>query len=181
MRWKLVEPSLVTTLEEPDTAMTRRSTFGAALLLSLLATGEGIAQAPPPPPAPAPGSAGIFRSNADLQTALAASKANGNAMASSSITVTDEYRGALVHRTEPNGAIQHQGNAELHYILEGSGTVVTGGRIVRTEGAPARIEGGEAHRVVKGDIIIIPAGSPHMYSQVDAPITYLEWRWVAPE
>jgi mannose-6-phosphate isomerase-like protein (cupin superfamily) len=177
----LVEPSLVTTLEEPDTAMTRRSTFGAALLLSLLATGEGIAQAPPPPPAPAPGSAGIFRSNADLQTALAASKANGNAMASSSITVTDEYRGALVHRTEPNGAIQHQGNAELHYILEGSGTVVTGGRIVRTEGAPARIEGGEAHRVVKGDIIIIPAGSPHMYSQVDAPITYLEWRWVAPE
>jgi hypothetical protein len=35
--------------------------------------------------------------------------------------------------------------------------------------------------VVKGDIIIIPAGSPHMYSQVDEPITYLEWRWVAPQ
>ena len=152
----------------------------AALLLSLLASG-GVAQTPPPPPAPAPGSAGIFRSNADLQAALAASKANGNAMASSSITVTDEYRGSLVHRNQPNGAIQHQGNTELHYILEGSGTVVTGGTIVRTEGAPARIEGGEEHRVVKGDIIIIPAGSPHMYSRVDEPITYLEWRWVAPE
>jgi mannose-6-phosphate isomerase-like protein (cupin superfamily) len=161
--------------------MTRISTLCAALLLSLHAADEGAAQAPTPPPAPAPGAAGIFRSNADLQTALAASKATGNAMASSSITVTDEYRGSLVHRNEPNGAIQHQGNSELHYILEGSGTVVTGGRIVRNEGAPARIEGGEAHRVVKGDIIVIPAGSPHMYSQVDEPITYLEWRWVAPE
>ena len=161
--------------------MTRISTFRAALFLGLIAAGELSAQGAPPPPAPAPGSAAIFRSNADLQTALAASKANGNAMASSSIAVTDEYRGSLVHRNEPNGAIQHQGNTELHYILEGSGTVVTGGRILRSEGAPARIEGGESHRVVKGDIVIIPAGSPHMYSQIDEPITYLEWRWVAPE
>ena len=55
------------------------------------------------------------------------------------------------------------------------------GTVVRSENGPARIEGGEAHRVVKGDIIIIPAGSAHMYSQVDEPITYLEWRWVAPQ
>ena len=58
---------------------------------------------------------------------------------------------------------------------------MTGGTVVRTEGAPARIEGGESHRVQKGDIVIIPAGSPHMYSEIVEPITYLEWRWVAPE
>ena len=152
----------------------------AALLLGVLAVGEAAAQATPPPPAPAPGSAGIFRSNADLQAALRASMAGGEAMASSSITVTDEYRGSLVHRNQPNGAIAHQGNTEMHFILEGSGTVVTGGTIVRNQGAPATIQGGESHRVTKGDIIIIPAGSLHMYSQVDEPITYLEWRWVAP-
>ena len=110
-----------------------------------------------------------------------AGAAGGGAMNSSSIALTNQYRGSFVRRTVPNGAITHAGNTEMHYIVEGSGTVVTGGTIVRTEGAPARIEGGEAHRVVKGDIIIIPAGSPHMYSQVDEPITYLEWRWVAPE
>jgi mannose-6-phosphate isomerase-like protein (cupin superfamily) len=153
----------------------------AALLLSTLAAGDATAQTPPPPAAPAPGAAGIFRANVDLQAALAASMAGGNAMASSSITVTDQYRGSLVHRNQPNGAIAHQGNTELHFILEGSGTVVTGGTIVRNEGAPASIQGGEAHRVTKGDIIIIPAGSLHMYSQVDEPITYLEWRWVAPQ
>jgi mannose-6-phosphate isomerase-like protein (cupin superfamily) len=134
-----------------------------------------------PPPAPAPGSAGIFRANADLQAAMARSIANGGAMSSASITVTDQYRGSLVRRTEPNGAIAHPGNTEMHYILEGSGTVVTGGTIVRREGAPATIEGGEAHDVVRGDIIIIPAGSAHRYSRVAEPITYLEFRFVAPE
>lgn len=102
-------------------------------------------------------------------------------MASSSITVTDQYRGSLVRRTEPNGAIAHPGNTEMHYILEGSGTVVTGGAIVRRESAQATIEGGEAHDVVTGDIIIIPAGSPHRYSRVVEPIMYLEFRFVAPE
>jgi len=87
----------------------------------------------------------------------------------------------MVHRTAPNGAIAHPGNTELHYIVEGSGVVETGGTILRKEGEMAVIEGGESHRVTKGDIIIIPAGSPHRYSQIDEPITYLEWRWVAPE
>ena len=150
---------------------------GAAAQAS--SAGGGTANAPPA--APAPGSAGIFRANADLQAALARSIANGGALASASITVTDEYRGRLIRRTEPNGAIAHPGNTEMHYIVEGSGTVVIGGTIVRREGAPATIEGGEAHDVVKGDIIIIPAGSAHRYSEIVEPITYLEFRFVAPE
>jgi mannose-6-phosphate isomerase-like protein (cupin superfamily) len=161
--------------------MKRTVIAGAALLLAALAAGEAAAQAPPPPPAPAPGSAGIFRSSVELQSALVASIERGGELASSSIALTDEYRGSLVRRDRPNGAIAHPGNTEMHYIVEGSGIVVTGGTIVRAQGAPARIEGGEAHRVAKGDNVVIPAGSPHMYSQVDSPITYLEWRWVAPE
>jgi mannose-6-phosphate isomerase-like protein (cupin superfamily) len=102
-------------------------------------------------------------------------------MASASVTVTDEYRSSIVRRTGPNGAIAHPGNTEMHYILEGAGTVVTGGTVVRRDGAPAMIEGGEAHPVVKGDIIIIPAGSAHRYSEVREPITYLEFRFVAPQ
>lgn len=137
--------------------------------------------ADPPPPAPAPGSPGIFRANADLEAALARSIANGGAMASASITVTDQYRGSIVRRTVPNGAIQHPGNTEMHYIIEGSGTVVTGGTVVRRDGAMAVNEDGESRRVVPGDIIIIPAGSAHRYSEVVEPITYLEFRFVAPE
>ena len=156
--------------------------LGVVFLFTALTFGEvaGQSAATPAPAAPAPGTAGIFRANSDLQAAMARSIATGGAMASASITVTDEYRGSLVRRTEPNGAIAHPGNTEMHYIIEGSGTVVTGGTVVRRDGAPARIEGGEAHRVVPGDIIIIPAGSAHMYSEIIEPITYLEFRVVAP-
>jgi len=161
--------------------------LGIALLLTATVVGEVAAQAAPrrpatpPPPAPAPGSPAIFRANTDLQAAMARSIAEGGALSSASITVTDQYRGSMVRRTEPNGAIAHPGNTEMHYIVEGSGTVETGGTIIRRDGAMAVIQGGESHPVVVGDIIIIPAGSPHRYSQVVEPITYLEWRFVAPE
>ncbi len=169
--------------------MKRTMLIGAALLLAATAVGEAAGQAAPaarapanpPPPAPPPGSPAIFRSNADLQEALERSKSAGGELASASITLTDQYRGSIVHRNQPNGAITHAGNTEMHYIVEGAGTVVTGGTVVRADGALARIEGGESHRVVKGDIIIIPAGSPHMYSRIEEPITYLEFRFVAPE
>jgi mannose-6-phosphate isomerase-like protein (cupin superfamily) len=146
--------------------------------------GRGAAQAPPPAPAPPPGSAGIFKSNADLQAVLTKAIAGTNDMASSPIALTDQYRVNIVHRPKPNGAIAHPGNTELHYIIEGSGTVVTGGKIVRKPAAPAgeaTIEGGESHKVVKGDVIIVPAGSAHMYSEVNGKITYLEVRFVAPK
>jgi mannose-6-phosphate isomerase-like protein (cupin superfamily) len=136
------------------------------------------------PPAPAPGSAGIFKSNADLQAVLKKAIAGTNDMATSAVANTDQYRVNIVHRPKPNGAIAHPGNTELHYIIEGSGTVVTGGKIVRQPGAPAgsaTIEGGETHKVTKGDVIIVPAGSPHMYSEVNGEITYLEVRFVAPK
>ena len=151
------------------------------------AAGRGTApgaQAEAAPPAPAPGSAGIFKSNADLQAVLKKAIAGAADMASSPIALTDQYRVNIVHRPKANGAIAHPGNTELHYIIEGSGTVVTGGKIVRKPGAPAgsaTIEGGETHTVTKGDVIIVPAGSAHMYSEVNGAITYLEVRFVAPK
>jgi mannose-6-phosphate isomerase-like protein (cupin superfamily) len=138
----------------------------------------------PAPPAPAPGTAGIFKSNADLQAVLKKAMAGATDMATSNIANTDQYRVNIVHRPKANFAIAHPGNTELHYIIEGSGTVVTGGKIVRKPGAPASsatIEGGESHKVTKGDVVIVPAGSAHMYSEVNGEITYLEVRFVAPK
>jgi mannose-6-phosphate isomerase-like protein (cupin superfamily) len=134
-------------------------------------------------PAPAPGSAGIFKSNAELQAVLKKAMAGAPDVATSAVANTDQYRVNIVHRPKPNGAIAHPGNTELHYIVEGSGTVVTGGTIVRpagTSASSATIDGGERHAVAKGDVVIIPAGSAHMYAAVNQPITYLEVRFVAP-
>ena len=160
----------------------------APVLAQNPAPGRGAAapaaQAEVAPPAPAPGSAAIFKSSIDLQAALKKAIAASNDMAASPIALTDQYRVNIVHRPKANGAIAHPGNTELHYIIEGSGTVVTGGKIVRKPGAPASaatIEGGESHKVTKGDVVIVPAGSAHMYSEVNGEITYLEVRFVAPK
>ncbi len=138
----------------------------------------------PPPPAPAPGSAGIYKNNAELSAVLKrAIAAISGDTASASIANTDQYRINVVYRPTPGAAIAHPGNTELHYILEGSGTIVTGGTIVRPPaGSSARttIANGEAHPMTKGDVIVVPAGSAHWYRDVEAPITYLEVRFVAP-
>jgi mannose-6-phosphate isomerase-like protein (cupin superfamily) len=157
--------------------------LSGAALAQTAPQGRGAAAQPPAPPAPPPGSAGIYKSNADLQAVLKKAIATANDMATSAVANTDQYRVNIVHRPKANGAIAHPGNTELHYIISGTGTVVTGGKIVRAQGAPAgsaTIEGGEAHKVSPGDIIIVPAGSAHMYSEVNSEITYLEVRFVAP-
>jgi mannose-6-phosphate isomerase-like protein (cupin superfamily) len=133
----------------------------------------------PVPPAPAPGSPAIYKSAAELAEGLRTGTPNAAAMTLSPIARNDQYSINVVHRAKATGALAHPGNTELHYILEGSGTVVTGGTIVKGAGG-ATVEGGESRRFSKGDVIVVPAGSPHWYSATDGPITYLEVRWLAP-
>ena len=163
-------------------------TYSAILITALFFTGSvGYAQqpaAPPAPPAPAAGSPGTYRNDVDLssvlQKAIAASKGE---MATSAIANTDQYRMNIVHREKAAGAIAHPGNTEVHYIIEGAGTIVTGGTIVRPAGKDANaatIQNGETRHMKKGDIIIVPANTPHWYKEIEGKITYLEVRFVAP-
>ncbi len=81
----------------------------------------------------------------------------------------------------------HTEVTEVYTVLEGSGTLVTGGRLLdprpRENTARRRmvsgpgwtgtgIEGGVARQVAEGDIIIIPAGTPHYFSEIPESITY---------
>ena len=154
-----------------------------AAVLGLLATGSAAQRAPQAaPPAPPPGSPGIYRSAEELIAALGKAKPTAGGMTASAVSNTDQYRINIVRRDKPAGAIAHPGNTEVHYIIDGAGTLVTGGAIVRgTEaGAAATIADGVTRRVGKGDVVIIPANSPHWYQQIDSTITYLEVRFVAP-
>jgi hypothetical protein len=93
------------------------------------AAGRGAAAAQEAaPPAPPAGSAGTYKSGADLMDILKKNMSPTGEMTTSAVSNTDEYRVNIVHRSKPAGAIAHAGNTELHYIIEGSGTVVTGGK-----------------------------------------------------
>lgn len=133
-------------------------------------------------PAPAPGSPAIFRSAADLAAVLQKAIVNAGGMSSSNVTTTDQYRVSLVKRDKAAGALAHPGNTELLYIVEGAGKMVTGGTLVAAaNGRPASIVDGVEKPFAKGDVFIVPAGSPHWFAAVDAPVTYLEVRWLAPK
>jgi mannose-6-phosphate isomerase-like protein (cupin superfamily) len=95
---------------------------------------------------------------------------------------------AVVKRTgEDVDALVHSQIDEIYYIIEGSGTMVTGGKLVnekREEMSPtigpgwrgSAITGGEARQVKAGDVVMIPANTPHMFTRLDGPVRYLVYR-----
>ena len=81
----------------------------------------------------------------------------------------------------------HSEVTEVYSILEGSGTLVTGGRLIDPQAreiTPLRlmisgpgftgvgVEGGMSREVAEGDVVIIPAGTPHYFSDIPGSITY---------
>ena len=85
---------------------------------------------------------------------------------------TPNQAGILLRRTKPGKAEVHQMQADVWYVIDGGCTLVTGGSVVG--GAPTEpgeirgsgIQGGEEHRLAKGDFIRIPAGVPHWIKKI---------------
>jgi mannose-6-phosphate isomerase-like protein (cupin superfamily) len=128
-------------------------------------------------PAPAPST---YLSNAEVLATLKEAAKTAPDMHTAPVKNTDHYRINVVQRTKPQGAIAHPGFMEVHHIIEGAGTLVTGGTIVRAAGAAAgsaTIDGGVIRRVAKGDVILVPAGAPHWYKDLEGTLTYLEVRF----
>ena len=90
-------------------------------------------------------------------------------------------RSYMVHtsrRETPGQAEIHTRDTDIIYVIEGSATFITSGTAVDTKTtAPdelrgSAIEGGETRRIAKGDVITVPAGTPHWFKDVKGPIAY---------
>jgi mannose-6-phosphate isomerase-like protein (cupin superfamily) len=66
----------------------------------------------------------------------------------------------------------HEKTNHVFIIVEGEATFVTGGTLVGAKDtAPGQrrapnVEGGEVHHLTKGDVITIPAKTPHWFKEV---------------
>ena len=81
-------------------------------------------------------------------------------------------------RDKPGQSELHEKDTDVFYVLQGSATFVTGGKMLEPKTtAPGEmrgsgVEGGETHTLSKDDVIIIPAGVPHWFKDVQGTFLY---------
>ena len=74
--------------------------------------------------------------------------------------------------TAAETGLVHPITADLWVVLEGGGTLTTGGVLEK-----GKILGGQSQPIKVGDVVYIPSGLPHGVSGVDSNITWLNVRW----
>jgi mannose-6-phosphate isomerase-like protein (cupin superfamily) len=92
-----------------------------------------------------------------------------------------ETPGYKVHagRRERPGLVElHTQETDVFYVVEGTATFITGGAMIGgKEVSPGQmrgtsITGGETHHLKKGDVIVVPNGTPHQFAETSNPFLY---------
>jgi len=116
-------------------------------------------------------------SAADVTKAIR--EAPASLIAAVPLATAAEYRVLGIRRGASGEAELHEKEIDVWYVLEGGGTLMTGGTLTDPKTtAPGEvrgsgIKGGETRAVGKGDVVTIAAGIPHWMSKLDAPMQYL--------
>ena len=92
----------------------------------------------------------------------------------------------------PVGAINHEHVTEVYYVISGSGTLLTGGTVQGVKPLPADgeivkvavgpsnqgtfVQAAQSRKVGPGDIVIIPPGVYHGFSDVEDHVEYVSVR-----
>jgi uncharacterized protein GlcG (DUF336 family)/mannose-6-phosphate isomerase-like protein (cupin superfamily) len=88
------------------------------------------------------------------------------------------YKIDASHRDEPGAVEVHTRDTDLIYMLEGTATLVTGGTVIDAKTLEAEeirgreSTGGENRTITKGDVVVIPNGTPHWFKEVNGPLNY---------
>ena len=152
--------------------------FLILIIISTLTTAASAQDSGAPP--------AIYQSGADIMSELdrlaATSASAGGWAVSVSPGVSVRRRASTVQQY----AVVHPYSLEIYRILEGSGTLVTGGLLIlplepitgtdliRTQHG---VNGGLARQVNAGDVLVLQPGTPHWFSTIDGEtITYMESR-----
>jgi mannose-6-phosphate isomerase-like protein (cupin superfamily) len=75
------------------------------------------------------------------------------------------------HRDKPGGIEVHVKERDVFYVVDGEATVVAGGTLVNPKETRAgqmtgtAIDGGTTYHLAKGDVMTIPAGVPHQFTE----------------
>jgi mannose-6-phosphate isomerase-like protein (cupin superfamily) len=136
-----------------------------------------LAQQPPAPQQPK-----IYSSSADVQAMIAKAKSNrkeGQAIVTDRILQLAPYSANLEYRGSVGPAAVHEKEAELFYVIDGSATLMTGGKLTNESRTNAEnltgsgIEGGTSRNISKGDFVIVPENTPHWFSSINGTLVLM--------
>jgi quercetin dioxygenase-like cupin family protein len=150
--------------------------IGIILALTFVTT-AALAQQPAAPPSAQ--TIKTFASSADVMALIAKAKSerkDGQPTVTEHILQLAPYNVSLEYRTAVGPAAQHEREAEIFYVIDGSGTMVTGGKLVNESRTNSQnlngtgIEGGMSQAVAKGDFVIVPENTPHWFSAINGTL-----------
>src|SRR6267378_1961025 len=147
-----------------------------------LFSSAAIAQQPPaqnPPPA-----AKLFAGSADVTAMIAKARSErkpDQANFAQPIVRLAPHTANLEYRVSGVNAPAsvHEREAEMFYVVEGSGTLVTGGTLrdeKRTNAdnlSGSAIDGGTPRRVAKGDWVMVPEKTAHWFTQIEGTLVMM--------
>ena len=126
----------------------------------------------------------LFTSAGDLTAMIAKAKAErkaDQANFSQPILQLAPYSANLEYRVaglNANASL-HEREAEMFIVVEGAGTLITGGKLRderRTNPenlSGTGIDGGMRRRLAKGDFIMVPEGTPHWFGEIDGALVLM--------
>jgi quercetin dioxygenase-like cupin family protein len=119
-------------------------------------------------PSPAPSPSGVVQIDHEKVSFARGTK----------VLETPEFKIMTSRRTGPGKVEIHEHDTDTFYIIDGTAEFVTGGTVVdlktlgNGESMGKEITGGETHHLSKGDVIVIPRGTPHWFKEVNGPFLY---------
>lgn len=143
---------------------------------SLLA-GTLVAQQKGAPPAEK-----LFTSSSEIQELIARAKAQRTKeqpLITQRILSLAPINASLEYRASVGTAAVHETEAEMFYVIEGSGVLTTGGKLTNETRQNAEnlqgsgIEGGKTQAVAKGDFIMVPDKTPHWFNKIDQTLVLM--------
>ena|SRR6266436_362377 len=123
-----------------------------------------------------------FSSSTDVVALIAKAKSErkGDApVVAERILALAPYNANLEYRAAVGPAAVHEKDAEMFYVIDGSATMVTGGKLVNEKRNNAdnlggtAIEGGQSRQIAKGDFIMVPENTAHWFSQINGTLVVM--------
>jgi mannose-6-phosphate isomerase-like protein (cupin superfamily) len=136
------------------------------------------------PAAQNPPAANLFAGSADVTAMIAKAKSErkpDQANFVQPIVRLAPYNANLEYRVAGVNApaSMHEREAEMFYVVEGSGTLVTGGSLREEKRTNAEnlsgsaIDGGTSRRLAKGDWVMVPEKTAHWFTQIEGTLVLM--------